>query len=399
MFRPFSGVAMEKTWKLYILRCGDGSLYTGITTDVERRLEEHRSGKGAKYTRSRGPLELVYREECADKSAALKRELEIKALTRAEKLKLIEKSPPEFREVIRILLQFFCNRQQQDTDDDDGDKGVGLLGQFFFQEDAGQQQRYNTDRGEDGSSNGIHTAEGINVGELTGSFEYGCQDLILVLGNSTELDTLGLHEDEQAQRKQSKGQLIAGVCHCFDGFFGDVHKGRSSNIFNKEEGVIEEGTESVEQRIQEGHDKGNNCQSLAIVFLSGGLTAVFQIADTHNANGNDADGDPSQSGEFIAHENSKQQDADNTGGVFDGVRNGFFQKTHSKVGKCHGDNVEQGNGEIANDVDGIVANVLRQQGKDGMGTHNNTNPDTNLQVGILFVRQCTFFIKEFCSAP
>ena len=91
MFRPFSGVAMEKTWKLYILRCGDGSHYTGITTDVERRLEEHRSGKGAKYTRSRGPLELVYREECADKSAALKRELEIKALTRAEKLKLIEK--------------------------------------------------------------------------------------------------------------------------------------------------------------------------------------------------------------------------------------------------------------------------------------------------------------------
>ena len=82
---------MGNSWKLYILRCGDGSLYTGITTDVERRLEEHRSGKGAKYTRSRGPLELVYWEECADKSAALKRELEIKALTRAEKLKLIEK--------------------------------------------------------------------------------------------------------------------------------------------------------------------------------------------------------------------------------------------------------------------------------------------------------------------
>ena len=82
---------MEKNWKLYILRCGDGTLYTGITTDVERRLEEHRSGKGAKYTRSRGPLELVYREECTDKSSALKRELEIKALSRSEKLKLIEK--------------------------------------------------------------------------------------------------------------------------------------------------------------------------------------------------------------------------------------------------------------------------------------------------------------------
>ena len=82
---------MEKTWKLYMLRCGDGTLYTGISTDVERRLEEHRSGKGAKYTRSRGPLELVYWEECGDKSTALKRECEIKALPRAEKLKLTEK--------------------------------------------------------------------------------------------------------------------------------------------------------------------------------------------------------------------------------------------------------------------------------------------------------------------
>ena len=80
---------MENTWKLYILRCGDGTLYTGITTDVEKRLEAHRSGKGAKYTRGRGPRELVYSEECGDHSAALKRELEIKALTREEKQKLI----------------------------------------------------------------------------------------------------------------------------------------------------------------------------------------------------------------------------------------------------------------------------------------------------------------------
>ena len=82
---------MASTWKLYILRCGDGSLYTGISTDVERRLEEHRSGRGAKYTRGRAPLELVYQEECGDKSAALKREIEIKALPREEKLKLTEK--------------------------------------------------------------------------------------------------------------------------------------------------------------------------------------------------------------------------------------------------------------------------------------------------------------------
>jgi len=82
---------MANSWKLYILRCGDGTLYTGITTDVEKRLAAHRAGRGAKYTRGRGPLELMYREECGDHSAALKRELEIKALTREEKLKLLQK--------------------------------------------------------------------------------------------------------------------------------------------------------------------------------------------------------------------------------------------------------------------------------------------------------------------
>ena len=81
---------MEQTWYLYILRCKDDTLYTGITTDVEKRLEAHRSGKGAKYTRGRGPLELVYRETCGSHSAALKRELEVKALPREEKRKLIE---------------------------------------------------------------------------------------------------------------------------------------------------------------------------------------------------------------------------------------------------------------------------------------------------------------------
>lgn len=74
---------------LYILRCGDGTLYTGITGDVERRLAVHQSGKGAKYTRGRGPLTVVYREACADKSAALRREAAVKRLSRAEKLALI----------------------------------------------------------------------------------------------------------------------------------------------------------------------------------------------------------------------------------------------------------------------------------------------------------------------
>lgn len=75
----------EKSWKLYILRCGDGTLYTGITTDVPRRLAAHRSGKGAKYTRGRGPLELVYQQRCGTHSEALKRELEMKALSRSQK--------------------------------------------------------------------------------------------------------------------------------------------------------------------------------------------------------------------------------------------------------------------------------------------------------------------------
>lgn len=85
------GTDVEKAWSVYILRCADGTLYTGVTTDVQRRFNAHQSGKGAKYTRGRGPLELVYRQECPDKGAALKRELAIKALSRDEKLKLIEK--------------------------------------------------------------------------------------------------------------------------------------------------------------------------------------------------------------------------------------------------------------------------------------------------------------------
>lgn len=80
---------MEEIWYLYILRCGDDSLYTGITTDVARRFAAHCSGKGAKYTRGRGPLELVYQESCGTHSQALKRELQIKALGREEKLRLI----------------------------------------------------------------------------------------------------------------------------------------------------------------------------------------------------------------------------------------------------------------------------------------------------------------------
>lgn len=73
------------TWYVYMLRCGDGTLYTGVTDDIPRRLDAHRAGRGAKYTRGRGPLELVYQEAQPDKSAALRREYAVKQLTRTQK--------------------------------------------------------------------------------------------------------------------------------------------------------------------------------------------------------------------------------------------------------------------------------------------------------------------------
>ena len=76
-------------WFVYMLRCGDGTLDTGCSDDVLRRLAVHQSGKGAKYTQSRLPVELVYREELPDKSAALRREAAIKRLSRTQKLALI----------------------------------------------------------------------------------------------------------------------------------------------------------------------------------------------------------------------------------------------------------------------------------------------------------------------
>lgn len=81
---------MGKTWYVYILECGDGTLYTGITDDVQRRLEVHRSGKGAKYTRGRGPLTLRYQEVCESYSHALRREIQIKQLPRRKKQELLE---------------------------------------------------------------------------------------------------------------------------------------------------------------------------------------------------------------------------------------------------------------------------------------------------------------------
>lgn len=80
---------MGNEWEAYILLCSDGTFYTGIARDAEKRMQTHNSGKGAKYTRSRLPVRMVYRETCTDHSEALKREAAIKRMTRAEKEKLI----------------------------------------------------------------------------------------------------------------------------------------------------------------------------------------------------------------------------------------------------------------------------------------------------------------------
>ena len=81
----------ENAWQVYIVRCADGSLYTGIARDVARRVAEHNGeGRlGASYTRARRPVRLVYQEPAADRSAASRREYQIKQLSRAEKLALI----------------------------------------------------------------------------------------------------------------------------------------------------------------------------------------------------------------------------------------------------------------------------------------------------------------------
>ena len=85
---------------LYLLKCADGSLYCGITTDVGRRFREHKAGKGGNYTRSHGALKMIYIEKCKDRSTASKREAEIKGWGRAKKLKLINTGRPSGSEEV-----------------------------------------------------------------------------------------------------------------------------------------------------------------------------------------------------------------------------------------------------------------------------------------------------------
>jgi len=79
----------QQSWQVYIILCADGSLYTGITTDLERRYRQHVSGQGAKYFRGHQPVRIVFQESGHTKSSAAQRESRIKSLPRAEKLKLL----------------------------------------------------------------------------------------------------------------------------------------------------------------------------------------------------------------------------------------------------------------------------------------------------------------------
>jgi len=82
------------SWHVYILRCADNSLYTGITTDLSRRIKEHNGDnkKGARYTRARRPVSLVYQEDCDNRSQASHREYELKQLSRQQKLSLVDRA-------------------------------------------------------------------------------------------------------------------------------------------------------------------------------------------------------------------------------------------------------------------------------------------------------------------
>jgi len=82
----------KKPWFVYIIECRDNSLYTGISNNLKNRIEAHNKGKGSKFTRWRFPVKLVYQEKCVTRSAALKREAEIKDLPRIKKLELINKA-------------------------------------------------------------------------------------------------------------------------------------------------------------------------------------------------------------------------------------------------------------------------------------------------------------------
>lgn len=100
----------ESGYSVYILRCRDGSLYTGITNDLKRRLEEHKNGKGARYTRAKAPERIVYTEDAGSRSAALKREAFIKSLPRAKKEALFAPAEPKSQLTHKAAMKTFSDR-------------------------------------------------------------------------------------------------------------------------------------------------------------------------------------------------------------------------------------------------------------------------------------------------
>ena len=98
-------------WHLYLARCADGSLYCGIARDVRARIDAHDAGRGARYTRGRGPLTLLLTRRCRDHGQALRLELLVKALTREEKLAVIE-SPRRLDRLARGALRDFVKNRR-----------------------------------------------------------------------------------------------------------------------------------------------------------------------------------------------------------------------------------------------------------------------------------------------
>ena len=92
---PINPLFSDESWYVYILECADGSLYTGITNGLDRRFQQHNAGTASRYTRSRLPVKLVFRESQPNRSCALKREAAIKRLTRKQKISLIQSTPPQ----------------------------------------------------------------------------------------------------------------------------------------------------------------------------------------------------------------------------------------------------------------------------------------------------------------
>lgn len=95
LITEISLVPDTKQWFVYMLECADGSLYTGVSNDLAKRVDIHNAGKGAKYTRSRLPVKLVYSETAPDKGEALKKEIKMKQLSRVEKLALLTSFPDQ----------------------------------------------------------------------------------------------------------------------------------------------------------------------------------------------------------------------------------------------------------------------------------------------------------------